>query len=1059
MRNKIIITLTLILLLPVVLLVTASMVVYRNQKQITQKVIASINENFDGELVVKDSFVSLFENFPYVSIDLHQVAFYGTKSASNKPLYEIEDLYAGFDLLDLLNGKYHVKRLKIKGGHLDVVKHANGDINLLLAKGLTEQSTDTTSSEDFYFDLKELVLQDFELSYADEAANKVIYGHLQHLKASIRKGADHLFTDVESAFILDIDKNGEHTFFNNKHMALDLTLDYDKLEQKLLISPSQLSLEESLFGLKGTVDFDDDLNLSLDFTAEKPDFNTFIAFAPNDLATELRRYENQGNIYFRGKVEGKASNGHTPAIAVDFGCENAYFLNKAVNKKVDDMQIVGTYTNGQGRSLETSELRLEKMYAKPDEGVFTGRLFIQNFADPQIAVNLNADLDLEFLGAFLGVEGLQKLKGQVLLDMNFDELIHIDKPNESLSKLKEGIESELTVKNLSFQVPGYPHPITAMNAHATMQQGAVNLDFLRFKIAGSDFALNGKLNDLPAIFHQQTKPITFNLQARSGKINIPQLLQHDTKLVAITDEEITDFAIKLAFVTSTENLLNYEYLPRGEFFIDDFFAKLKHYPHSFHDFHADVIITDKALQLKDFSGQIDASDFHFSGLLNNYPKWFQEVKTGDTRFEFDFSSKNLKMQDLLSYKGNNYLPEDYRHEEIKELKLHGRLDLHYDSVFKSADLQVDKLEGKLKIHPLKLEKVAGRVHYEDERLQVENLSGRVGKSDFKVNLTYYTGLDPILRKRHNQLAIYSRYLDLDELMNYNTQPQSPGQKQQEAAHAEAFNIFEVPFTDMRVQAQLRKVNYHHIFLQNLRANMRLQENHYLYVDTLQLGAAGGKAGMSGYFNGSNPAKIYFKSTIAAHNLDLDKLMLKFDNFGQDYMVNENLHGKLSGTISSTVRMHPDLTPILAETEATLAVTVQEGSLVNFSPMLALSDYFKDKNLNLVRFDTLQNTFSLKKGVLDIPSMQINSSLGFIEMSGKQSLDLNMDYFIRVPLGLVTQVGFKTLFGGKSKEEVDPDQVDEIVYRNEDKRVRFLNLNVSGNADDYKITLGKDKKRG
>ncbi|HRF39771.1 MAG TPA: hypothetical protein PK198_13355 [Saprospiraceae bacterium] len=47
-------------------------------------------------------------------------------------------------------------------------------------------------------------------------------------------------------------------------------------------------------------------------------------------------------------------------------------------------------------------------------------------------------------------------------------------------------------------------------------------------------------------------------------------------------------------------------------------------------------------------------------------------------------------------------------------------------------------------------------------------------------------------------------------------------------------------------------------------------------------------------------------------------------------------------------------------------------------------------------------------------MLINSSLGFMEVSGRQNLDMSMANFVRVPLRLVTQVAWRKLFGGKSK---------------------------------------------
>jgi hypothetical protein len=121
----------------------------------------------------------------------------------------------------------------------------------------------------------------------------------------------------------------------------------------------------------------------------------------------------------------------------------------------------------------------------------------------------------------------------------------------------------------------------------------------------------------------------------------------------------------------------------------------------------------------------------------------------------------------------------------------------------------------------------------------------------------------------------------------------------------------------------------------------------------------------------------------------------------------------------------------------------------------MSSYFKDKNLNKVRFDTLRNKLSFQNNTLSIPSMNINSSLGFLEISGTQALNKQMEYYLRIPLKLVTQVGFRKLFG-KKQEEVDPDQVDAIQYRDKDKKIHFINLKITGTPDDYKMGLGKAK---
>jgi hypothetical protein len=230
----------------------------------------------------------------------------------------------------------------------------------------------------------------------------------------------------------------------------------------------------------------------------------------------------------------------------------------------------------------------------------------------------------------------------------------------------------------------------------------------------------------------------------------------------------------------------------------------------------------------------------------------------------------------------------------------------------------------------------------------------------------------------------------------------------------------------------------------------------LFLDTLFMNIAGGTIDASGQFDGSNPKKILLHSKINAEDVNIEKLLLKLDYLGQDYVINKNLLGSLSGQIETNMQVHPDLTPLMENTQARIDLEILNGTLINFAPMQAMSSYFKDKNLIMVRFDTLRNTLSFKNGVLFIPDMNINSSLGYMEIAGQQSMDTHMEYYLRIPLKMVTQVGFHMLFG-KKKEEVDPDQVDAIEYRDKEKKIRFMNLKITGTPDDYKVALGKAKK--
>jgi hypothetical protein len=268
-----------------------------------------------------------------------------------------------------------------------------------------------------------------------------------------------------------------------------------------------------------------------------------------------------------------------------------------------------------------------------------------------------------------------------------------------------------------------------------------------------------------------------------------------------------------------------------------------------------------------------------------------------------------------------------------------------------------------------------------------------------------------------------------------------------------FNIFTLPFTDISFDFDIKLLNYIRYKIENFFSKARSTRNHYLYIDTLSMAAAGGQIKLNGYFNGSNPDKIYFRPALKINGVDLDKLLFKFENFGQDHLVSENLHGKLNGDLSGKIHMHADMVPIIDDSEIHIDFNVLEGRLENYAALDAMTDFFQDKNLKRVRFDTLRNKLDIKDGVMSIPKMTINSTLGFIQLSGKQDMNMKMEYYVSVPWMLVTKVASQKLFGaGKSKSTGE----DEIQYFDESKRNRFLNIKISGTPDNYKISLAKDK---
>ena len=1036
-----------IILLPILLFTLVTSIVYFKQKEIVQELLVHVNKDFEGSVQLKGSHVSPFAEFPYISIDLEDFHIYeGKKHIKHSELLHIRDCYVGFNLWDILKGNYTIKAVKIANGSIRIIQHKDGTFNI--ANALKSKKPVEEVKSDFKIDLKSIDIKNIDVSKLNEANNLLVDAFIDKAKTKVISSNDHFYLAVETKFKLTVVENGDTTFVKNKHFEVDTELDLSETKNTLTIQETEVNFENSSFGFSGVVGLTNDAELDLKFNGEKPNFDLIIAIAPEEIAETFRQFDNEGKVYFNATVKGKSANGNMPAINANFGCENGYFNNLETKKLLNKIGFSGSFTNGSKRDLSTMELKVNKFSARPEAGVFSGRIAVKNFESPDIDIRLVSDFDLDFLAKFSNAKELKGLDGKVKVTMNFHDIIDLQQPEKAIEKLNESYFTELLIENLKFNSPDLSAPINEMDMKATLVGHTAKIEYFNAKIGHSDFHIKGLVSDLPAIIHHTDLPVTCDLDIRSDKIDIKELTK--TKTEEGIDERIDKFSLNLKFTSSAKKILESKYLPEGEFFVKNFYAKFKQYPHTLHDFNVDLIVGEKDFKIINFKGILDDSDLHFNGYLRNYNLWFEDGVNGDTFVEFDVDSKKIKLENLFSYGGENYVPEDYRHEEIDNLKFHGKTYIHLaNGDFKSIAFDLSNFSGKMKVHPLKFENFRAHLFLNDDYIDVKGFKGKIGHSDFDVDLHY--NFTEKQSKAKNSLHIKSNRLDIDELTNYNPPPVN-NSKVATVNHDKGFSLYDLPFTDMDFSMNVNALNYHKHSLVDLKSKFHTTKDHVLHIDRMDFNTAEGNLKIKGYLSGKDKKHIYFNPTITATHVQLDKFMLKFENFGQDHLVSENLHGYFNGTITGKIHLHADLVPKLDDSKVVIDMLVTEGKLENFAPLKALETYFEDKNVSKVKFDTLKNEITFDKGTIIIPKMTINSSLGFMELSGNQKMNetMDMDYEIGVPWKMIGNVVANKLFK-RNKKSTDENE-EEIQYRKE--KSKFFYVTVKGGIDDFKVNVGR-----
>jgi hypothetical protein len=266
----------------------------------------------------------------------------------------------------------------------------------------------------------------------------------------------------------------------------------------------------------------------------------------------LASFKNKGEIFFLARVKGPCLNGKTPAINARFGCKDGYFDNIETSKKLNQIGFKGTFTNGKARDISTMKFTLENFSAKPEAGVFSGKLVVENFASPEIDMRLNSDFDLDYLTKFLNIKELRGLSGRVALTMNFHDIIDFEHPEKTIEKLNESYYSELNIENLKFKSKDFHLPLDGLNMKAKLHGHQAIIEKFNLKVGKSDLALSGKISDLPAIIHHTDQIVETDLNITSKFLDLQELTKTSDEVNGI-DEQIENLSLGFKFGLGSNN--------------------------------------------------------------------------------------------------------------------------------------------------------------------------------------------------------------------------------------------------------------------------------------------------------------------------------------------------------------------------------------------------------------------------------------------------------------------------------------------------------------------------
>jgi autotransporter translocation and assembly factor TamB len=352
----------------------------------------------------------------------------------------------------------------------------------------------------------------------------------------------------------------------------------------------------------------------------------------------------------------------------------------------------------------------------------------------------------------------------------------------------------------------------------------------------------------------------------------------------------------------------------------------------------------------------------------------------------------------------------------------------------SGNIRFSNVDFHLKKKPVDFRNFNGLLHLEGNDLVVEELTGQAGGSDFRLTGSFHNLFAWLMAENQSlniTASLQSKNLHLDELMA----------KEIETSPSHEDTVYRLNFSEkirLDLEVSIGQLQFRKFMASDLNGTVAL-ENKKLITRELDFNTSDGSVKLKGSIDNqlSDSLKISYDAMI--NNLDINKLFYEMGNFGQEVIVDKNLKGRVTAQVvfksSWSNRLELNENSIYARSN----ITIENGELINFTPLLALSRFLKGSDLKTVKFSTLTNIIEIKDRKINIPLMEIKSSAIDITTIGQHSFDNIVDYKLRLYLSQI--MGRKVREQNTEFGTIEDDGVGRpMVY-----------LSMKGKASDPKFT--------
>lgn len=366
-----------------------------------------------------------------------------------------------------------------------------------------------------------------------------------------------------------------------------------------------------------------------------------------------------------------------------------------------------------------------------------------------------------------------------------------------------------------------------------------------------------------------------------------------------------------------------------------------------------------------------------------------------------------------------------------------------------GDISLKNGAFKLKSQDQTLEKINGDVDIKDNALVINKASGEVNGSSFEIEGAIQNAL-PYLSSSGQKLYIAADFrspsLDFNEIWSA------------ESSRKDTLYEFQLPENiSFDLGVEVEKITFRKFEASQVQGRAHYK-NGLLTLNPFNFRTASGKVSSQARVRMIDATHFAIGVVARLQEMEVDQLFYQFEDFGQTVVRSSHIEGTAMADISFDARFSKNLKLNPASIRSNIDLNISNGKLKKLESFKDIADYLREnalwrslikidafeKKLEIVAFDTLQNTIKIENQQVTIPAMTIGSSAMTIGLSGTHGFDNKIDYSLNFKLSELLRTGKK--------------QSEEFGYVVEDAAGLRLFMRMTGTTENPVFSLDKDGAR-